>query len=114
MSRRFLWRLHDIAGWPSDHVVPHAGRTDAQCEIRTVESLAPDGVLSPLQQAMEQYDAVQCGMCFPGILMSLTSFLERTPSPTREEIKAALVGNICRCTGYERIIDAAFSLVQAT
>lgn len=86
----------------------------AQCEIRTVESLAPDGVLSPLQQAMEQYDAVQCGMCFPGILMSLTSFLERTPSPTREEIKAALVGNICRCTGYERIIDAAFSLVQAT
>jgi carbon-monoxide dehydrogenase small subunit len=78
--------------------------------VLTVESLASGGVLSPLQQAMEQYDAVQCGMCFPGMLISLTSFLEGTPNPTREEIKAALVGNICRCTGYERIVDAAFSL----
>jgi carbon-monoxide dehydrogenase small subunit len=82
------------------------------CAVLTVESLAPDGVLSPLQQAMEQYDAVQCGMCFPGMLMSLTSFFERTPNPTREDIKAALVGNICRCTGYERIIDAAFSVTS--
>lgn len=82
------------------------------CAVLTVESLAPDGVLSPLQQAMEQYDAVQCGMCFPGMLMSLTSFLERTSNPTREDIKAALVGNICRCTGYERIVDAAFSVAS--
>jgi carbon-monoxide dehydrogenase small subunit len=85
----------------------------ADCGVRTVESLATDGVLSPLQQAMEQHDAVQCGMCFPGMLMSLTGFLERTPHPTRDDIKAALAGNICRCTGYERIVDAAFSLVPA-
>lgn len=85
----------------------------ADCEVRTVESLATDGVLSPLQQAMEQHDAVQCGMCFPGMLMSLTSFLEREPNPSRDDIKAALAGNICRCTGYERIVDAAFSLVPA-
>lgn len=85
----------------------------ADCEVRTVESLATDGVLSPLQQAMEQHDAVQCGMCFPGMLMSLTSFLERTPNPSRDDIKAALAGNICRCTGYERIVDAAFSMVPA-
>ena len=62
---------------------------------------------------MEDHDAVQCGMCFPGMVMSLTSFLERVPNPSREEIKQALVGNICRCTGYERIVDAAFSLAAA-
>lgn len=86
----------------------------AEREIRTVESLAVDGVLSRLQQAMEQHDAVQCGMCFPGMLMSLTGFLADTPNPTREQIKAALVGNICRCTGYERIIDAAMAVAPAS
>ena len=85
----------------------------ADCAVRTVESLAVDGILSPLQQAMEQHDAVQCGMCFPGMLISLTSFLERNPDPSRDEVKAALVGNICRCTGYERIVDAALSVVRA-
>jgi aerobic carbon-monoxide dehydrogenase small subunit len=79
----------------------------AHGEVATVESLARGGVLSPLQQAMEDADAVQCGMCFPGMLMTLTSFLARTKCPTREDIKEALVGNICRCTGYERIVDAA-------
>lgn len=83
----------------------------ADCEVRTVEALAQDGILSPLQRAMEEHDAVQCGMCFPGMMMSLTSYLEKTPNPSREDIKAALVGNICRCTGYERIVDAALSLV---
>jgi carbon-monoxide dehydrogenase small subunit len=78
--------------------------------IRTVEFLATDGILSPLQRAMEQHDAVQCGMCFPGMLMTLTAYFEGHPQPTRDAIKAALVGNICRCTGYERIIDAAMSL----
>lgn len=85
----------------------------AGCAVRTVESLASDGVPSPLQQAMERHDTVQCGMCFPGMLMTLTSFLERNPTPTRDEVKAALAGNICRCTGYERIVDAALSLVAA-
>lgn len=79
------------------------------CAVLTVESLARNGVLSPLQQAMVQHDAVQCGMCFPGMLMTLTSFLQSAPRPTREEVKAALVGNLCRCTGYERIVDAALS-----
>ncbi len=85
----------------------------AGCAVRTVESLAPDGILSPLQQAMEEQDAVQCGMCFPGMLMTLTSLFEKNPRPTREEIRAGLAGNICRCTGYERIVDAALSLVPA-
>jgi aerobic carbon-monoxide dehydrogenase small subunit len=82
------------------------------CDVRTVESLADSGSLSPLQRALEEHDVVQCGMCFPGIVMSLTSYFERTNNPSREDMKAALVGNICRCTGYERILDAALSLVQ--
>jgi carbon-monoxide dehydrogenase small subunit len=61
---------------------------------------------------MEKYDAVQCGMCFPGMLMTLTSFLEGARAPTREDIKTALVGNLCRCTGYERIVDAALSVAS--
>jgi len=78
-------------------------------EVLTVESLEVDGVLSALQQSMEEHDAVQCGMCFPGMMMSLTAFLERAPNPSRADVKAALSGNICRCTGYERIVDAVLS-----
>ncbi len=79
--------------------------------IRTVESLAPDNfTLSPLQSAMQRHDAVQCGMCFPGMLMTLTALFEQTPNPSADEIRAALTGNLCRCTGYERIVDAALSL----
>ncbi len=81
-------------------------------EIRTVESLAAAGEPSPLQQVMEEHDVVQCGMCFPGILMVLTSFLREHPHAGRDEIKAALVGNICRCTGYERLVDAAAALAR--
>ncbi len=81
-------------------------------EIRTVESLETAGKLSPLQQTMEEHDVVQCGMCFPGILMVLTGFLREHPHAGRDEIKAALAGNICRCTGYERLVDAAAELAR--
>ena len=83
---------------PVAHV---AGRS-----VRTVEGLASADGLSPLQQAFEDADAVQCGMCFPGILVSLTALLERTPRPTKPQVHEALVGNICRCTGYERVVSA--------
>jgi carbon-monoxide dehydrogenase small subunit len=101
-----------VDGRPVMSCLVPVGLADGRA-VNTVESLAQDNVLSPLQQAMEDHDAVQCGMCFPGMLISLTSFLERVPNPSREEIKKALVGNICRCTGYERIVDAAFSLAAA-
>ena len=79
-------------------------------DVRTIESMAdPRGPLAPLQQAMKDADAVQCGMCFPGVLISLTALLEENPHPTDDEVRFALVGNICRCTGYERIIDAALA-----
>ena len=78
--------------------------------IVTIEELAPFDAPNPVQQAFLDHDVVQCGMCFPGMIMTLTAFLEINPAPSREEIKTALVGNICRCTGYERIIDAVMSI----
>jgi len=75
-------------------------------QVLTVEGLAAGGQLSPLQQAFIEHNAVQCGFCTPGMLMSATALLQRNPNPSRQEIKEALVGNLCRCTGYVRIIDA--------
>jgi carbon-monoxide dehydrogenase small subunit len=79
------------------------------CEILTVEGLAPEGRLSALQQAFVEHNAVQCGFCTPGMLMSAHALLQRNPRPTEDQIKQALVGNLCRCTGYVRIIRAVQS-----
>jgi len=91
------------------------------CEVTTVEGLARtsvssvkppetgqsiEGQLSPLQEAFAEHNAVQCGFCTPGMLISAHGLLERNPRPTEEEIRQALVGNLCRCTGYLRIIQA--------
>jgi len=79
------------------------------CEERaivTVEGLARGGVPHPVQDAMDVTGGAQCGFCTPGILMSAWALLERTPSPSREQIAHALSGNLCRCTGYTKIIDA--------
>jgi aerobic-type carbon monoxide dehydrogenase small subunit (CoxS/CutS family) len=75
-------------------------------EVTTVEGLARDGVLSPLQQAFNDRHALQCGYCTPGVLMNMTEFLARHPDPTEEEIRRALIGNLCRCTGYVHIVQA--------
>jgi carbon-monoxide dehydrogenase small subunit len=75
-------------------------------EILTVEGLAKDMVLDPVQQAIIQHGGVQCGYCTPGVLISARALLARNPDPSEDEIREALVGNLCRCTGYLRIIDA--------
>jgi len=75
-------------------------------EILTVEGLARDGVLDPVQQAIIDHGGVQCGFCTPGILISSRALLDRQPDPSEDEIRQALVGNLCRCTGYLRIVDA--------
>lgn len=74
--------------------------------VQTVEGLATDGQLVPLQQTFIDLAAFQCGYCTPGMLMAATALLEANPNPTREEVAIGLDGNICRCTGYAPIIDA--------
>jgi aerobic-type carbon monoxide dehydrogenase small subunit (CoxS/CutS family) len=74
--------------------------------ITTVEGLAPDGELTPLQRAFSEHHALQCGYCTPGMLMSATALLQRNPHPTEDEVRYALQGNICRCTGYVNIVEA--------
>ena len=74
--------------------------------VRTVEGLAADGELTALQQSFSDHHALQCGYCTPGMLMSATALLEQNPRPTEDEVKLALQGNICRCTGYVNIVEA--------
>jgi len=78
-------------------------------KIRTVEALAADGELTALQQAFNAHHALQCGYCTPGMLMSATALLERNPRPTEDEVRYALQGNICRCTGYVNIVEAVMA-----
>jgi len=82
------------------------------CEIETVEGLADGDTLSPLQQAFSDHHALQCGYCTPGMLMSATALLRENPSPSEAEIRKALQGNICRCTGYWNIFEAVKAASQ--
>ena len=75
-------------------------------EIVTVEGMALDGKPHPLQSAFAELGAAQCGYCTPGILVTAMALLENNPSPTSQEIRAALAGNLCRCTGYSKVIEA--------
>jgi carbon-monoxide dehydrogenase small subunit len=78
--------------------------------IRTVESLAPDGELTALQKSFNEHHALQCGYCTPGMLMSASALLESNPHPSEEEVRTALQGNICRCTGYVNIVEAVMAV----
>ena len=80
-------------------------------DVETVESLAEDGVLHPIQQAMLENHAFQCAFCAPGFLMTIRCLLDDNPTPTREEIRKELSGNLCRCTGYRSIVDSVEALL---
>jgi carbon-monoxide dehydrogenase small subunit len=75
-------------------------------EVMTVEGLAPLGELHPLQKAFVEHGAVQCGYCTPGMLMSAKALLDHNPNPTEDEVRLAISGNLCRCTGYAKIVEA--------
>lgn len=76
-------------------------------EVLTIEGMAkPDGSLHPLQQAFIDAGAIQCGFCTPGMVLVAHAFLLKNPQPTREQIRKAIMGNLCRCTGYQQIVDA--------
>ena len=80
------------------------------CEVLTIEGLAKGGELDPIQRAYKHHAALQCGYCTPGFVMATKALLDRNPDPTDDQIKEALVGNICRCTGYTKIVEAVASL----
>jgi len=82
-------------------------------QITTVEGLAHDGQLDPLQEAFIAEGGVQCGFCTPGMLISARALLNRKPNPSEEDIREALVGNLCRCTGYTRIVRAVQEAARA-
>ncbi len=88
----------------------------AECDgarIVTVEGLAKDGKLSTLQNTIIQAGGVQCGFCTPGMLISATALLKRNPDPSEADVREALVGNLCRCTGYYRIVEAVREAAKA-
>ncbi len=81
-------------------------------EVMTVEGLARSGQMHPLQQALWEQQGLQCGFCTPGFLMTAYELLQKNPNPSDEEIRSALSGNICRCTGYQHIVDAVRAAAQ--
>ena len=88
-------------------VLQAAGR-----KVTTIEGLAADGEIHALQEAFLQHGAVQCGFCTPGMILSAKALLDRTPNPSEEEIRWAIAGNLCRCTGYIKIVEAIKSMSE--
>jgi carbon-monoxide dehydrogenase small subunit len=82
-------------------------------EILTIEGLSKGKELHPLQEAFIHYGAVQCGYCTPGMILSAKALLDENPCPTEEEVRVAISGNLCRCTGYRKIVDAILSVSQS-
>ncbi|MER7082335.1 carbon-monoxide dehydrogenase small subunit [Saccharopolyspora antimicrobica] len=94
-----------VDGVPACACLVAAGQAEGR-EVRTVEGLADGERLDPVQEAFVEAGAVQCGFCTPGLLVQTHDLLERTPEPSDAEIRESLAGNLCRCTGYEKIMDA--------
>jgi aerobic-type carbon monoxide dehydrogenase small subunit (CoxS/CutS family) len=94
-----------IDGKPADSCLVLVGQVEG-CHITTIEGLSDGNELHALQQAFIQAGAVQCGYCTPGMILSAKAVLDQNPNPSEEEIRKGLSGNLCRCTGYQKIIDA--------
>jgi carbon-monoxide dehydrogenase small subunit len=96
-----------LDGVPVNSCLVALGQCDGR-EITTVEGLGAAPHLAPLQQCMAEQGGAQCGICTPGMLIAADALLKRTSEPTAQEIRAAIAGNLCRCTGYERIVQSIF------
>jgi aerobic carbon-monoxide dehydrogenase small subunit len=83
------------------------------CEVTTIEGLAKDGVMHPMQTAFMENHGLQCGFCTPGMVMASISLLQENPNPTEEEVRIGLEGNLCRCTGYHNIVKSVLAAAQA-
>ena len=82
--------------------------------VETIEGLSHNGELSPLQKAFSERHALQCGFCTPGMLMTLEAYLRKNPNPSETQVREAISGNICRCTGYQGIVEAALDVAAAS
>jgi aerobic carbon-monoxide dehydrogenase small subunit len=94
-----------VNGKPMNSCLMLAVEADGQ-EIKTIEGVSKDGQLTPIQRAFVERWALQCGFCTPGMIMSAIALLETNPNPTEYEIRDAIAGNLCRCTGYTKIVEA--------
>jgi carbon-monoxide dehydrogenase small subunit len=98
-----------LDGRPIKSCITLAVQADGR-EIITIEGIEmPDGTLHPLQRAFIDHGAVQCGFCTPGMVLSAKALLDENPKPTEQEVRQAIAGNLCRCTGYQKIVEAIFS-----
>ena len=88
-----------------------AGEAEGK-EVTTIEGLAPNGKLHPLQQAFIDHGAVQCGFCTPGMVLSAKAFLDANPHPGENQVRKTIAGNLCRCTGYDKIVRAVMSVAN--
>jgi carbon-monoxide dehydrogenase small subunit len=100
-----------VDGQPVDSCILATAALEGR-QVRTVEGLAANDLLGPLQRAFVDHGAVQCGFCTPGFLMTLTALLEWNPSPSPAEVRGALAGNICRCTGYRQMLTAVAAVLR--
>ena len=94
-----------LDGEPVNSCLVAAGQCEGR-EVVTVEGLAPGDALSPLQKCFVEHGGAQCGICTPGMLVAAHALLRANPSPSADEVREAIAGNLCRCTGYQRIVDA--------
>lgn len=94
-----------VDGKPVNACLMLAAQADG-CDVLTIEGLATREALHPLQRAFEEHASLQCGFCGPGVILSAKALLDENPDPTRGEIRDAIAGNLCRCTGYAKMIDA--------
>jgi carbon-monoxide dehydrogenase small subunit len=83
------------------------------CDITTIEGISEGEKLNPIQQAFVEHGSVQCGFCTPGMILSAKNLLDRNPDPSEEEVRVALAGNLCRCTGYQKIVEAVLAASKA-
>lgn len=100
-----------IDGRPARSCLTYAVQMDG-VSIETIEAKSASGKLSALQRALHEKHGLQCGFCTPGIVMTMETWLKENPAPTEESVRAALSGNICRCTGYQNIVEAVLSVAR--